>query len=256
MEYFLTGEVSRKLNLSLRTLRYYDQIELVEPAWKSKNGTRYYTTEQLLQLQKVLILRSASLSLEDIKKILNRVTMEKTLTVHKEQLEHNMSELQQSLDYTHTLLNTLKLEGDIHWNQLLPLLSEETQSLKQQKKQAVMERLFNGEERTILEERLPKMEMSPSEVGKWINVIKRIELCLTEGKAPESPEGQLIAEDTQILSDETFNGDAVLAEKFWEARKSEEKSAELNLYPIDNDVVAFMEAAILQMEKERDGNER
>lgn len=152
MTYFSIGEVSKKLNLSLRTLRYYDQIGLVEPALKEDNGKRYYTPENMLLLEKVLLLKATSMSLEDIKKIISRITIQKTLVVHKEQLEHDIKQLQQSLDYTNTLFNTIKLGGGIQWDQLLPLLSEETQSLKQQRKKYVMAKLFNEEERAALDE--------------------------------------------------------------------------------------------------------
>ncbi|WP_377890254.1 hypothetical protein [Alkalihalobacillus sp. R86527] len=79
----------------------------------------------------------------------------------------------------------------------------------------------------------------------------RPELCLEEKKTPDSREGQLIAQDTIILSNETFKGDAELADKFWEARKSEETSVELNLYPVNQEVMTFMEEAILYYEKEQ-----
>ncbi|WP_078410437.1 MerR family transcriptional regulator [Priestia abyssalis] len=250
MTYFSTGEVSKKLNLSLRTLRYYDQIGLVEPAMKEDNGKRYYTPENMLLLEKVLLLKATSMSLEDIKKIISRITIQKTLAVHKDQLEHDIKLLQQSLDYTNTLLNTIKLEGDIHWDQLLPLLSEEDQSLKQQRKQKVMEKLFNEEERAALAEQLPKMESDPDQMAKWINLIKRIEICLEERKKPDSREGRLIAQDTLLLSNETFMGNTALVNKFWEARKSEEISANLNLYPVNKEVILFMEEAILHYEKE------
>lgn len=250
MTYFSTGEVSKKLNLSLRTLRYYDQIGLVEPAMKEDNGKRYYTPENMLLLEKVLLLKATSMSLEDIKKIIGRITIQKTLAVHKDQLEHDIKLLQQSLDYTNTLLNTIKLEGDIHWDQLLPLLSEEDQSLKQQRKQKVMENLFNEEERAALAEQLPKMESDPDQMAKWINLIKRIEICLEERKNPDSREGRLIAQDTLLLSNETFMGNTELVNKFWEARKSEEISANLNLYPVNKEVILFMEEAILHYEKE------
>lgn len=186
MTYFSTGEVSKKLNLSLRTLRYYDQIGLLEPALKEDNGKRYYTPENMLMLEKVILLKATSMSLEDIKKIISQITIQKTLTVHKAQLELEIKQLQQSLDYTNTLFNILKLEGDIHWDQLLPLLSEENKSLKQQRKKEVMEKLFTKEERAALAEQLPKMDKDIEQIEKWINLIKRIELCLEESKTPDS----------------------------------------------------------------------
>lgn len=53
MTLFSTGEVSKKLNISLRTLRYYDQIGLVVPTIKKDNGKRYYSEEDMLLLEKI-----------------------------------------------------------------------------------------------------------------------------------------------------------------------------------------------------------
>ncbi|RHW43518.1 MerR family transcriptional regulator [Neobacillus notoginsengisoli] len=244
MSYFSTGEVAKKLNLSLRTLRYYDQIGLVKPVLKEDNGKRYYSPENMLLLEKVLLLKAASLPLKDIKKIISRITIEKTLAIHKEQLENNIKQLQTSLEHTNTLINILKLEGDIQWNQLLPLLLEENQLLMQQRKKKAFEKLFSEEEQTALIEQIPKMEDNPEQVGKWINLIKRVELCLEEGKTPSSRAAQLIAEDALLLSNETFKGNEELANKFWEARKSEETSSDLNLYPINKEVIVFLEEAM------------
>ncbi|MDU2242562.1 MAG: MerR family transcriptional regulator, partial [Paenibacillus sp.] len=219
------------------------------PARKEDNGKRYYSPENMLLLEKILLLRETSMSLEDIKKIMNRITMQETLAVHKEQLELQIKQLQRSLDYTNTLVNTFKLEGDIQWDQLLPLLSEENQSLKRQKKKEVMEKLFSEEERAALDMQLPKLESDSDQISKWIHLVKRIEQCLKEGKAPDSHEGQWIARDTLLLSEETFKGNAELAEKFWRARRSEETSADLNLYPVHKDTVQFMEEAMAHYEK-------
>ncbi|WP_409275025.1 MerR family transcriptional regulator [Neobacillus sp. SCS-31] len=249
MSYFSTGEVAKKLNLSLRTLRYYDQIGLVKPALKEDYGKRYYTPENMLLLEKVLLLKAASMSLQDIQKIINRISTEKTLAIHKEQLENNIKQLQQSLEHTNTLINIIKLEGDIQWDQLLPLLSEENQFITQQRKKKVFEKLFSEEEQATLIEQLPKMEDNPDQIAKWINIIKRVELCLEEGKTPSSREAQLIAEDALLLSNETFQGNEELANKFWEARKSEETSSELNLYPINKEVIVFLEEAMANSER-------
>ncbi|WP_077623300.1 MerR family transcriptional regulator [Sediminibacillus massiliensis] len=249
MNYFSTGEVSKQLNVSLRTLRYYDQIGLVKPAHKDEHGKRYYTAENILLLQKILLLKATSMPLKDIQNIISQITTEKTLKVHKQQLEHEITHLERSLEHTNTLFNILKLEGQLQWDHLLPLFMEEDQSEKEQRKQEVMEALFNEEEQETLQEQLPKMEQDPDQMAKWINIIKRIELCLEEGKTPDSKHGQLIAHDTIILSDETFNGDTALAEKFWEARKSEETSADLNLYPVSKEVMRFMEEAIVSYER-------
>ncbi|WP_078551343.1 MerR family transcriptional regulator [Bacillus alkalicellulosilyticus] len=246
MRLFSTGEVSKKLNLTLRTLRYYDQIELVVPTVKKDNGTRYYSEDDLLLLQKIELLKSTSMPLKDIKKIINQVTIDKVLTVHKSELETNIEKLSQSLQHTTTLLNTLKIEGKLQWSQLLPLLSEEENRKKQERKAKTWSQLFSQEEQSILSENLPKLEDSFS--IKWINIVKRIELCLENGNSPSSIEGQLIAVDIEILTKESFGDNPELLEKFWGVRKSEKASADFDLYPIRKEILNYVEEAIVHYE--------
>ncbi|NMH73508.1 MerR family transcriptional regulator [Bacillus sp. RO2] len=243
MNYFSSGEVAKKLGVSLRTVRYYDDIELVEPTKKDDSGRRLYTADDILQLQKVMLLKETAMPLKDIEKVLNHITMERILLLHKEKLVGDLERLNLSLNHTHSLLNMMKLEKDIQWEHLIPLLGEDLEG-KRQQRGAEMELVFSEEEQVVLQQNLPKLEDNPVEVGKWINIIKRIELCLAEGKKPGSEAGQLIAEDVMILSEETFKGDAELAEKFWDVRKSERASSELGFYPVRQEVLEFLEEAM------------
>src|SRR5690349_15681547 len=51
----------------MKTLRYYDQIGLLKPAHTDPlNGYRYYTTEQLFRLNRILAFKDLGLTLEQI----------------------------------------------------------------------------------------------------------------------------------------------------------------------------------------------
>lgn len=54
-----------------RTLRHYDQIGLLNPARVGRNGYRYYEREQLLRLQRILIMRELGLGLDAIAEIID-----------------------------------------------------------------------------------------------------------------------------------------------------------------------------------------
>jgi len=53
-------EVARMSKVTSRTLRHYDDVGLLRPAYVGSNGYRYYEQEQLLRLQQVLLLQSSS----------------------------------------------------------------------------------------------------------------------------------------------------------------------------------------------------
>jgi DNA-binding transcriptional MerR regulator len=63
------AEVARMSNVTSRTLRHYDAIGLLLPAWTGEGGRRYYEHEQLLRLQQILLLRDLGLGLDSIAEI-------------------------------------------------------------------------------------------------------------------------------------------------------------------------------------------
>jgi DNA-binding transcriptional MerR regulator len=69
---FRIGEFSKIAHVTIRLLRYYDEIGLFVPATVDpESGYRYYTIEQLPRLNRILVMRDLGLSLEQIKEFLN-----------------------------------------------------------------------------------------------------------------------------------------------------------------------------------------
>ena len=240
MKFYSTGEVAQKLNVSVRTLRYYDQIGLMTPSEKDEYGKRFYNDEDLLTLQKIMILKMLNLSLSDIGKILSKITIEQLLHAHKKSLRQKMEELNNSIKSTNTILNIIQMEGDLNWKQLIPLVLE---AQKKNDTDMKWNEYFDQQEQITLRNKLPKMEMDKPRVRHWININRRIEFCLKRGDTPDSVEAQIIAEDVLELSKELFDGNEELGDKFFEIRKSPEKSQDLNLYPVKEEVLNFIDEA-------------
>ncbi|MDU0291400.1 MerR family transcriptional regulator [Saccharothrix longispora] len=65
------AQVARMSKVTSRTLRHYDAIGLLAPAWIGGNGYRYYEREQLLRLQQILLLRDLGLGLDTVAEVLD-----------------------------------------------------------------------------------------------------------------------------------------------------------------------------------------
>ncbi|MBI5961699.1 MAG: MerR family transcriptional regulator [Chloroflexi bacterium] len=64
---FKIGDFSRLTQVSIKALRYYDEIGLLKPAHIDRfTNYRYYTAEQLPRLNRILALKDLGLSLEQI----------------------------------------------------------------------------------------------------------------------------------------------------------------------------------------------
>lgn len=65
---FSIGEMSKLMNITVKTLRYYDEIGLFKPSEINRHtGYRYYSTEQFEQLDIIKYLRLLGVPLSEIK---------------------------------------------------------------------------------------------------------------------------------------------------------------------------------------------
>lgn len=68
---FDIAAVARMSGLTSRTLRHYDAIGLLSPAWTADDGRRYYSEDELRRLQHILVLRELGAPLETIARIVD-----------------------------------------------------------------------------------------------------------------------------------------------------------------------------------------
>src|SRR6476660_2951342 len=78
------AELAKLSRVSSRTLRHYDQVGLLPPAYTGHNGYRYYGQPELLRLQRILLLRELGLGLETIGEVLDgQADPVEALAVHR-----------------------------------------------------------------------------------------------------------------------------------------------------------------------------
>src|SRR5579862_1636792 len=99
---YTVKKLARLSGISIRTLRFYDTIGLLKPAYYGDNNYRYYEEEQVLMLQQILFYRELGFSLNDIQKIISSDEFNKidALNSHKRILVQN-------LDRTKQLIKTI-----------------------------------------------------------------------------------------------------------------------------------------------------
>lgn len=65
--YMTVGEIAKKMDVSVRTLQYYDKEGLLCPSAVSEGGRRLYTDKDIIRLHEILSLKRLGFSLDDIK---------------------------------------------------------------------------------------------------------------------------------------------------------------------------------------------
>ena len=64
------GEVAERLGVSPRTLKYYEELGLVEPETRSPGGFRLYGEEDVRRLERILRMKGMGYSLAAIRELL------------------------------------------------------------------------------------------------------------------------------------------------------------------------------------------
>lgn len=88
------NEVSRMAQVTSRTLRHYNAIGLLPPAWTDHSGRRFYGEDELLRLQQIMLLRNIGLSLDAIADVLASQSEKSAVTALRKHREWLTTERQ------------------------------------------------------------------------------------------------------------------------------------------------------------------
>lgn len=118
------GEFSNLTGVPIRTLRYYDEIDLFKPAEIDLfTDYRYYKEEQINDLKIINKLKSVGFTLDEIKNNWNNFTNE-LMEKKKKQLEQKLDDVNQSIREID------KLRSTIHNGRFTNEVKEETRKVK------------------------------------------------------------------------------------------------------------------------------
>ena len=107
MMVYRIGDFSNLVNISVRTLRYYDEIGLLKPEIVDKfTSYRYYTDDNVVEAQFITLLKEVGFTLQEIidyKKFLNNFDNNEDGTSQfllrkQEQISDEMERLQEQYD--------------------------------------------------------------------------------------------------------------------------------------------------------------
>lgn len=113
---FKIGDFSKLAQVSVKTLRYYAQLGLLEPVWVDRfSGYRYYTLEQLPRLNRILALKDLGFSLEQIQHMLRQdlaaSELRGMLRLKQAELEQQLQDEQMRLSRIQARLRQIDQEG-------------------------------------------------------------------------------------------------------------------------------------------------
>jgi DNA-binding transcriptional MerR regulator len=190
MEYTVQ-KLGKLAGISTRTLRYYDEIEILKPARINSSGYRIYGQEEVDRLQQILFYRELGVSLDSIKKIVTSPSFNgaDALREHREKLLDKRKQLDLLIA---NVEKTIALtEGSITMSD-----QEKFEGFKQklidenEKKYGEEIRHKYGNE-AIDQSNIKLKNMTQEEYDKITSLAKQIEETLAQAFATGDPAGEL-----------------------------------------------------------------
>jgi len=233
-------EVAKQTKITVRTLRYYDQIGLLTASSKTEGGHRLYTEEEMKKLQYIQFFKGIGYKLQDIKRILSDSNWNWSNSLQSQlayiiEEQERLGNIESSL---RELINGITVEGGDERLAVQKLIKLSSQNKK--KLLALKENAFNDKE-IKLWRKLPKMKGEDPDSLEWIALLGQIKRFVKDD--PASSRVQNIIRRMLEKQMEEFKNEDEFVNKLWDARRSSEQSEKLGLYPIDQEVLDFMERA-------------
>ncbi|MGE7693980.1 MerR family transcriptional regulator [Lysinibacillus sp. NPDC094177] len=238
---FHINEFKKLSGVSVRTLRYYDKIGLLKPVSKTEGGHRLYSNNELKKLQQIQFLKTIGFQLSEIKMMLESEEWDWSNSLMKQisyviSEKDRLSKIEISL---RELINGIAIDGEeFRIKKIMDLYNN-----KDSKEVLKYNRNELNFKNTEVLEKLPKMASSDPDSLEWIALVGQLKKYMHLSYS--NTRIQNIIKRMDVKKSEDFNEEDAFLDKLWEIRMSPEKSKKYNLYPIDQEVLSFMEKAYL-----------
>ena len=218
--YMTVGEIAKKMNVTVRTLQYYDKEGVLSPSAESEGGRRLYTQKDIVKLHQIQSMKYLGFSLEDIKtRIPSIETPEEVSALLAEQAK-GISEKIKSLKDVLVSIEKLNAEVSqmktVDWDKYANILmllqaKSDTYWVMKHLDKKTIDRLQNFDD-----------EKSYALMSAQQKVYKKIDTLQKKGISPKSEQGQALAKEFWDITMEFTGGDMELLTKLSEIVKKED----------------------------------
>lgn len=217
------GALAKRVGVSIRTLRFYDEIGLLEPARHTAAGYRLYGAGDVARLQQIRSLRQLGFSLDEIQAILRDPAYSplQTIELHLERVRTQTRALRHLEDRLAALATHFRTMDQPTTEDFLRVMESMT----------MVEQYYTPEQLEDLAKRaeeLGEAGMRQAEAD-WETLRAQVKAEMEAGTDPADPKVQVLAAKWKSLIDSFTGGDPGIRanlQKVWEN--------ETNIHGIDS----------------------
>lgn len=232
------GKLAKLSHVSVRALRYYDEIGLLPPTTKNASGHRYYTDNDISKLHHILLLKNLGFSLEAIHQLLlkREFDLHSVLSMRKKMIQTELQQLNKMESSIDTLLVLLETNTLTSWEHVFETFSAFPSDKSPLRK--LWEKYFSEDEQRILTKFLTAEENRKAE-NEWTELIEDVRSNLYQD--PKSPASQELAKRWMNNVEKMYEKNLDLAQKVWDLNKKREPH--LRFFQFEQEIINFIDQA-------------
>ncbi|GIO67238.1 MerR family transcriptional regulator [Paenibacillus sp. FSL M7-1455] len=244
---YTVGELSKKTGISIRTLHYYEKMNLLKPKRSPDNQYRLYGPGDVMRLQQIVLLKRMRFRLREIKEMFDQHFERQTgddYDIWVRVIERQIAELQKEKEeiqkVEHLLQSSLyamRATKEVRIEEMLGFIREIE---RQPDRKRQIRRLFFTEEEM---EKLPSHEPADPLAMEWADILNELRAQLND--SPASGRSQRLAARIAAYAEQLFKDDEALALKYWDYIKPEPGEA-AKIYGMDREVMIYIEQILEQ----------
>lgn len=223
-DYFTIGELAKKMNITVRTLQYYDKEGLLNPSVRSEGGRRLYTKKDMVQLHQILSMKYLGFSLDEIKNnLISLDTPQEVMDIlskQKEIVKSQISNLTSALSAIEALQIEVAQMHKVDFNKYADIIA----LLRLKNEGYWIVKFFDDRLMTHIKDKFSDQpDQGQAIFNKWKRMCEETALLKIQGVAPQSDRGMSIAAEWWSMIMEFTGGDLSLLPELmkFEQRKQE-----------------------------------
>jgi DNA-binding transcriptional MerR regulator len=232
------GKLAADAGITIRTLRYYDRMNLLKPSLVSESGYRYYTMDDVLRLQHITTLKHLGFTLAEIKAVFEDAEQttssvdawRQAIRLQIEAVRDEVDRLKLLDRMLHTTLYTLEIRGDVNATEVLGFIQQMAHHQKIDKDNKIRANL-----------RKSRFQPEDPRNMAWVTLLREVR---EQSHASPNPEVEhRLAARLVDIGEDWFRGSDETLDKYWEWIRPEPGN-EAKVLGLDSETMAFIDRIV------------
>lgn len=220
---FTVGELAKEMDVTVRTLQYYDKEGILKPSAKSYGGRRLYSKKDMVKLHQILSLKYLGFSLDEIKEKLfsldNPIEVSEILSKQSNIIKNQINKLELALETVDSLREEVLKIKTVDFSKYADIVS----LLKQENENYWLIKLFDDKLSSHIRERFTNdAEAGIIIFNKYSELLEKTLTLKNQGESPDSNLSISLAEEWWNMINDFTGGDLTLLPNLMEFNNKKE----------------------------------